>query len=125
MWWLGQSEAARNAVRFNGIDIRKVLLEFALFVDMNCPDGNLRPWGNGASFDLTIMHSAYLRADIKTPWHFSKERCFRTIRNWYPQVEYNPDDKGDGAHNALQDAIFQARHLFRIKRAVQASKVVS
>lgn len=33
----------------------------------------------------------------------------------YPQVEYNPDDKGVDAHNALADAIFQVRHLFKIK----------
>lgn len=122
LWWMGQSESARNAVRFNGIDIRKVLTEFSEFINDNCPDNAVRPWGNGSSFDLTIIGTAYQRAGIAVPWHFSKERCFRTVRNMYPAVVYDPAEKGDGAHNALADAEFQAFHMMKIKRAIAAAR---
>ena len=28
---------------------------------------------------------------------------------------YDPSQKGEGAHNALADAVFQVEHLFKIK----------
>ncbi len=115
IWWLSQSQEARDAVRFSATDIRNVLAEFSEFVAEHGNAKSMRPWGNASGFDLTILGGAYERAGMKTPWHFTQERCFRTVRCMYPQVEYNPDDKGAGAHNAREDAIFQARHLFKIK----------
>lgn len=122
LWWMGQSEQARNAVRFDGLDVRKVLTEFAEFIGDHCPNNSVRPWGNGASFDLTIVGTAYQRAGIAVPWHFSRERCFRTVRNMYAAVTYDYEAKGDGAHNALADAQFQVEHMFKIKRAVAAAR---
>jgi hypothetical protein len=115
MWWLGQSQEARDAVRFSGVDIRNALQDFSDFIAEHSSVKTVRPWGNGSSFDLTLLNGAYLRADMKTPWQFWNERCFRTVRNMYSQVEYDPGEKGAGAHNALADAVFQAEHLFKIK----------
>lgn len=115
IWWLGQSQAARDGVRFSGSDIRTVLQEFADFVDEHSRTQDVRPWGNSSTFDLTILGGAYRRAGMKTPWYFTNERCFRTVRNLYSSVVYDPSEKGDGAHNALADAVFQAEHLFKIK----------
>ena len=122
MWWLGQSEAARRGIMFNAEDIRVVLTDFAAFIAEHSRRQDVRVWGNGSDFDNTLLNSAYLRADMKTPWSPFKNRCFRTVRNMYPSVEYNTDDKGEGAHNALTDAIFQAKHLFRIKNRSKANE---
>lgn len=115
MWWMGQSQEARDAVRFSATDIRTVLTEFAEFISEHSRVQDVRPWGNASSFDLTLLGGAYTRTGMKAPWYFTNERCFRTVRCMYPAVEYNPDDKGTDAHNALADAIFQAKHLFSIK----------
>lgn len=114
MWWLGQSDEARHGVRFGGQDIRKVLQDFSDWIKETCRHEDVRPWGNSNSFDLTIVGGAYKRADIKTPWYWTNERDFRTVRNLYSAVEYNPAEKGDGGHNALADAQFQVEHLFKI-----------
>lgn len=119
MWWMGQSQEAREAVRFSATDIRSVLIEFSDFVAEHSSAKAVRPYGNASGFDLTILGGAYERVGMKSPWHYLNERCFRTIRCMYPAVEYNPDDKGTGAHNALADAIFQAMHLFKIKNRNQ------
>ena len=115
MWWLGQSQQARDSIRFSGEDIRTTLTDFAAFIAEHSRVQDVRVWGNGSDFDITLLNSAYLRAGIKTPWSPFKTRCFRTVRNMYPSIEYNTDEKGDDAHNALADAMFQVRHLFRIK----------
>lgn len=115
MWWLQQSQPARDSISFNTYDIRQVLQEFAEFIAEHSRVQDVRPWGNSISFDLTLLNGAYLRAGMKTPWSPFRERCFRTVRAMYPSVEYNTDEKGDGAHDALTDAIFQAKHLFKIK----------
>lgn len=121
IWWLSQSQDARDAVRFSATDIRNVLAEFSEFVSEHSNAKSMRPYGNASGFDLTILGGAYERAGMKAPWHFTQERCFRTIRCMYPKVEYNPDDKGAGAHNAREDAIFQAEHLFKIKKRNQGA----
>lgn len=114
LWWLGQSEEARNGVRFGGQDIRKVLQEFADWIAETCRHEDVRPWGNSNAFDLTVVGGAYQRAGLKTPWFYTNERDFRTVRNIYSGVVYDPSQKGTGAHNALADAEFQVDHLFAI-----------
>jgi exodeoxyribonuclease VIII len=126
MWWLEQGDEARRAILYDCWPIRHVLQEFSDFIQKHSTIPDVRPWGNGAGFDLTVMNSAYLRAGIKTPWRFGRERCFRTIRNWYEKAApYDPDEKGDGAHNAVIDAKFQAQHIIKIKRALAAKKASS
>lgn len=119
LWWLRQGDEARKCVAYGGEDLPLVLGDFSDWIAKTCRHEDVRPWGNGASFDLTILNSAYRNLGAKAPWWFAQERCFRTVRNMYPQVEYNPGEKGDGAHNALSDAIFQAEFLFKIKNRNQ------
>ena len=118
MWWLRQGDEARKAVSFNTEHITRVLTNFSEWIAETCRHEDVRPWGNGAAFDLSIVGSAYKRLGKPAPWYFGHERCFRTIYNQNNAlVKYDPSDKGSGAHNALTDAIFQADHFFKIKRA--------
>ncbi len=115
MWWMGQGQEARDAVRFSAIDIRTALTEFADFIAEHSRVQDVRIWGNANTFDITLLSGAYQRMGMKQPWHYINEMCFRTVRNMYPSVVYDPGDKGKEAHNALADAIFQAEHIFKIK----------
>ena len=114
IFWLRQGDAARHSVAYNGQDIRKVLQDFSDWIKETCRHEDVRPYGNSNSFDLPKIETAMERIGMKTPWHFINVRCFRTMRAMYPSVEYNPAEKGDGAHNALQDAKFQVEHLWKI-----------
>ncbi len=119
IWWLGQSQAARDAIRFGGQDIRKVLQDFRDWIKESCRHEDVKVWGNSDEFDLAKLEGAYERSNIAVPWNWTNARDFRTIRKWYPKVEYNYNDKGDGAHNALADAIFQAEHMMKIQRSLR------
>ena len=115
IWWMTQSEEARRGIAWSARDIKPVMTEFIDFMKENSDVKTVRVWGNSSTFDMTILSTAIERMGMKQPWFFTRERCFRTVRNMYPSIEYNPDDKGTEAHNALADAIFQAKHLFKIK----------
>lgn len=114
-WWLRQSDAARAGVLADTYDIRQVLTEFGDFIRTHSREQDVLVYGNGAEFDVTLLNSAYLRAGIPVPWRPFSARCFRTIRNMFPSIEYNPEKKPGVAHDSLDDAIFQAQHLFKIK----------
>lgn len=121
LWWLRQGEEARKAVAYGGEPLEPVLNDFATWIAEHCRKEDVRPWGNSSAFDLTIIGGAYRRLNLETPWGWWNERCFRTVRNSYPTVKYEPGEKGAGAHNALADAVFQAEHLFKIKNRNKAA----
>lgn len=123
LFWLRQPDAARNAIAYNGIALDQALEEFKtwLLSFQRLPD--IYPYGNGSSFDLSILSNAYELCDIERPWIFANERCFRTIRNQYQHVvPYDPETKPGVAHNAVDDSVFQINHLFKIKEALRARK---
>jgi len=68
-------------------------------------------WGNGANFDNVILAEAYRRLDMKLPWHFTQDRCFRTIKSKYWYVDMV---RTGTHHNAAGDAMSQANHLIRL-----------
>jgi hypothetical protein len=114
MWWLRQSAAARAALE-DGEDAA-VSLEDALrdFSQMVCSYGDSLKgvWGNGASFDNTIMHESAHRTKVPL-WEFWKDRCYRTVKSSHPDVAM---ERVGEHHNALDDAKSQALHLIAINR---------
>lgn len=111
-WWMRQSESAREIFAAEGKSITDALLEVTAFVR-----GFARPkiWGNGASFDNVVLRQAYKRLSIEAPWEWRDDRCYRTLKNMRPDVPFEPFGT---AHNALDDAIAQARHAERIFAAM-------
>lgn len=115
LWWMGQSEAVRNAVRFNGRDVRLVMTDFCEWMREHTDEKTVRVYGNSDAFDIGKMERTLGRLGMAPPWFWTNRRCFRTVRNLYPQVEYDPSQKTGEAHDPLVDALFQVEHLFKIK----------
>lgn len=109
-WWMRQENNAK-AMTFATAD--KAMSTFdALngFWQFMGPDHeNVRVWGNGAAFDNVVLRSLYCRAfDFDdAPWSYRNDRCFRTLKATVP-VNMNTALAGT-VHNALDDAIYQAR----------------
>lgn len=112
-WWMQQSDEARKILFKNTVSLRHALLGLSDFLDSH--DGDPRVWGNGATFDNVILRSAYKSEKIDFPWHFKNDMCYRTEVNLNPEIE--KDEREGTYHNALDDAKFQARHLFKILKA--------
>lgn len=108
LWWMEQSDAARGAFAQGGDNISVALQRFAGWMENRSPLDEVRVWGNGAAFDNVILASAYRRNNTRQPWQFWNDRCYRTVRALYPDVQMH---RQGTHHNALDDAESQARHL--------------
>jgi hypothetical protein len=116
MWWMGQSDDARRDVRTGTQEpLASALCKFSAWIEASSIERKSRQvWGNGASFDPVIVESAYRACSIEVPWEFWGVRCFRTLKNLWPNVE--PPQRKGVHHNALDDAEFQVEHFFAIRR---------
>lgn len=105
-WWLAQSDAARQQMLTDTIDLPTALDAFATWLGEI--DGM---WGNGATFDNVILRSAYRLTNLKAPWSFRQDQCFRTLNK---QFRMEPLERVGTHHNAVDDAENQAIHMRRI-----------
>jgi hypothetical protein len=110
LWWLKQSDAARAEVLLPGRPLPEVLSEFSTWVG----DREAEMWGNGATFDNSLLVAAYECIPLPVPWKFVNDRCFRTARSLHPE---RPFVRAGTKHNALDDARSQALHLMEIEAA--------
>ena len=124
MWWLQQSEAARYALtnkHNTAISIGSALIEFGQWLNhfsSNCIGADYKVvdtklWGNGSDFDNVVLRSAYERTGLIVPWNFRNNRCYRTLKNLFPDKKLLPPQEGT-QHNALDDARWQAQHALNI-----------
>lgn len=106
-WWKQQDPAALKALSENRVDIREAWVRFCDWYG----DYSMETWSRGASFDLVVLKNLVLKLygrGSKTPWKYWDERCQRTIEAFCPM----PDEDREGTHhNALDDAITQAKHV--------------
>lgn len=114
-WWMDQTGVAQRA-SFANADADwtpKVLEDFSKYLARN---GSPAVWGNGASFDNVILANLYKAMNCIIPWHFTMDRCYRTMKN----MGYGPAaPKREGTHhNPLDDARTQAIHLQQITAAM-------
>jgi exodeoxyribonuclease VIII len=107
MWWLQQEDAPRLEITRSGKDICDALEEFKEWVT----DADAEMWGNGAAFDNVLLASAYDAYGASLPWKFTNDRCYRTVKNLFPNIRMNRNGEH---HNALDDARDQAIHLMSI-----------
>lgn len=122
-WWMQQGKEAQRV--FNPEEARileDALVDFARWIEEDTDfvhaDKKVdEVWSNGADFDIPIILSAAAELDIVMPWSFRTHRCFRTLRALYPNVKAPAKPETSVSHNALDDAINQARWCHLIMRS--------
>lgn len=112
MWWMGQTDAARNAIRFSTYALQDSLTAFSEWVTERCKQADVRVWARGPSFDGSILTAAYRAVNLEPPWNYWNERCHRTLTARNPSVP-EPEREGE-LHNAKDDAVHQAKWLIAI-----------
>lgn len=114
-WWIGQQPEAQEV--FNIANPYKRTLFDALhdltrFINIQSEYPKI--WGNGSSFDNVILRNAYNSTGQTVPWKFYNDRDLRTIKDLALMMNIDSKElvKAEGTkHNALDDAIFQAKQL--------------
>ncbi|MBX4779607.1 exonuclease [Klebsiella sp. CVUAS 10191.3] len=130
IWWLKQSSEARSAiVNDDAIPLQDALLQFREFVSDNVAGGSKKAqvWGNGASFDNSILRSSYDCIAEDYPWEYWNDRDVRTMVELGQAISFDPKTTipfEGSRHNALADAIHQARYASAIWQRIIAGNQV-
>ncbi|WP_102781519.1 exonuclease [Klebsiella variicola] len=131
IWWLKQSSEARSAiVNDDAIPLQDALLQFREFVSDNVAGGSKKAqvWGNGASFDNSILRSSYDCIAEDYPWEYWNDRDVRTMVELGQAISFDPKTTipfEGSRHNALADAIHQARYVSAIwQRIISGNQVL-
>lgn len=119
-WWMEQSKEAQTAVMRPGHTLISVLAYFDLFLRDYSGHSDFEMWGNGSDFDNVLLGKAYEVVGLPLPWKFYKNRCYRTLKN-LPGAPAQPKFEGL-KHDALTDAVQQARHAMLILEWLGAKK---
>lgn len=117
-WWMHQDELAKRVFSVPApggverVNTPEALSRFSHFVAAN-GDRDVEVWGNGADFDNIILGSLYDKFGLRKPWSYSRNRCYRTMKNLGIGPR-KPQARVGVYHNALDDAVTQAVHLQEI-----------
>lgn len=108
-WWNEQDPIAKN-MAFSGKE--KIDLALQKLVDFYSDNGCDEIWSKGALADIRWINNALDHFGIERPWNYYKEFCFRTLLKSSPRFEI---PFAGIQHNALDDAIHQAKQFIHIK----------
>lgn len=115
-WWSQQPKEAKERIK-NRDRTHPTLALTALsaYFKLNCKDTNdVVVWGNGCTFDITILESLFNDYNLIVPWKFWNVRDLRTYKDF---VYDGADVARDGVHHsALDDAIYQAKIVIEGER---------
>jgi len=117
IWWAAQGDKARCAL--NGLEeLPDVLTDLSDFLP-----GDVRVWGNGPTFDISILEDTYRQCNIEIPWKFWNVRDCRTVLDMY-ESKRGGLNRGLGGikHNALDDAINQANNISKMWKELLGEK---
>ena len=113
-WWRKQDPVAWASSTQGSGGIADALVHFSQWLAKlrrgaeDQPTGNkIRVWGDSCSFDCGLLACVYRAAGVLTPWAYSEEYCYRTLR----QLRFSEKPKAKLQHNALDDARAQFVHL--------------
>lgn len=105
-WWMSQSGAAKKVFNEQAKPAELVLQTFAQWCKANCSKKYLMPWGNGATFDISIFENLFRHYNLDCPWMYYNVMDLRTFRRF---LANNAKVVKMGVnHNALDDANAQA-----------------
>ena len=127
LWWLKQSPEARSAIVVDDtVGLVEALEQLLDFIAENAANGskNVQLWGNGSSFDCSLLEAAFELADTPFPIPHWNYRDVRTVVELGKAVglncRYDIPFEGD-PHHALADARHQAKYVSAIWQYLTAN----
>jgi len=119
-WWLRQilKGNTEDLVLKGRINLTNALTHLRQDL-VNYPKATV--WGNGSTFDISILESAY---NYNTPWKYYNVRDMRTIVGIAKDMGFNKRDvfNAGTAHNAEDDAVHQANIIMACYKHITKNK---
>lgn len=113
-WWDEQAVEARDRAFSGRVHINDAIGRVREFCGGTRK--GMQVWGNGSDFDLPILGHAFAATNQEWVTDFWNHRCYRTVKNLFRSVK--PDPLEGVKHGAVDDALFQARHLLKIHKRI-------
>lgn len=115
-WWLTQSDEARAALLESPrVSLGTALQDFSTWIEERfAKTKRIRLWSNGPTFDERLIREAFERYGFPFPLSFRGSRCCRTMIELAEMFGWDREQFKELSadilkHNALHDAVFQAR----------------
>ena len=113
-WWFGQPQEARE--RFTqsiGDPVENVISAFYHWCErIISTEHQVCVWGNGATFDISIVENILQQYGFDIPWKFYNIRDVRTIVHLADGIVDKNGFEFEGVrHNALDDAKHQVKYV--------------
>lgn len=128
MWWMEQADDARPKSTPDYKPLPEVLISFSEFISANSSNKYVKPWGNGATFDLVILKSAFQACNLILPWVFYNERDVRTVVELGRMIGFEPKKEipfQGVKHEALDDCRHQIAYVSAIIQRLTNQEVVA
>jgi len=115
-WWGKQAEEARMSTLYGRVPVKTALTDLATYITEAREAGyKVLLWCKQNNFDFSLLEAAYKACDIDLPWTFRELRDCRTVFEMFScYFAAGTEDaltKGITKHNALDDAVHQARKM--------------
>lgn len=138
-WWShpDRAEAAAQLLT-DVVDLAVGLERFAAWldtvvIDVTAPDiphdmSCIRLWSHGENMDEPMLRMAYKALNLPVPWHYRSPRDTRTafdLAGMDPTTCLNDFQTGGTFHNALDDAVTQARAVCAAYATVNGWRTVA
>lgn len=118
IWWMNQGPAAQGVFHESKQTLQTALTELTIWMG----EGQHVVWSNGADFDMPMLAHAYTSLCMEVPWKFWNSKCYRTYKNLPGASSVKVPFEGT-KHNALFDAIHQAKHVQAIHTSLFGKRI--
>lgn len=113
-WW-GEQEKSVREEAFSG---KQPLSAFIRMFNGMC-DGKTKVWGNGATFDISILEDIYRQAEAELPYKFWNVRDVRTtLAMGRDLIDYKKPPAPKNAHNPIIDTRYQIGYVSDIYKQI-------
>lgn len=116
-WWMSQGNAAKQVFKDGHKPTKEVLETFRAWIMAHAGSRaqstkKCNPWGNGSSFDITLMETLFKDYGVQCPWLYYNVMDLRTFRRFVANGAKVEKLEGTN-HNALDDAVNQINFIFK------------
>ena len=117
-WWLKQDI---NPPLSGLVSLGDAVDCLSIYIKNQCREHNATPilWANGIDFDWGLLKEIYNDLNYSLPVKYNAVRDQRTLARLFPEIKLEERPVGS-AHNALEDAKYQAKHLMNILSHITA-----
>ena len=109
-WWMNQDKNASKDLLSGTIKLSTALKELSSFIEEDD-----RVWGNGSSFDISMLNHAF--GEEETPWKYWNVRDVRTVMDLAKVDVRDIPFKGQ-PHNAKDDCLHQINYLSKAIKGI-------